>query len=183
MKIAVKIGILFALLWIIVKLAFFYTSEIGYDIRPLVLINMLLLTLAISIGLYLEKRKRKEASNMLLDIKDGLSAGLPYTIVVSVFLYFYYSSIDPEYNRHQIDEAYTAIYNKVEDPVQLEEIRKENPEFEVLSKEEILTKAKDNLKQNFNAQFTMTVSMLALLLFSTINSIFIAIIYRRLLFR
>lgn len=183
MRVTVKTGIIFALLWMIVKMIFFWTGEVGYDIRPVVMINMLFLMMAIAIGLYLLKRKNPTESNALTDIKNGLSAGLPYTILVSVFIYFYYSNIDPGYNEHQISTAYNAIYEKLEDPESLAEIKEQNPDFEVKTKEEILAEAKNNLEQNYNAKFTMTLSLLALLLLSTIYSIFISVVYRKIVFK
>lgn len=183
MKVTVLTGLSFALLWIISKMIFFWTGMLGSDVIPSVLLNMLFLLLAISVGLFLHKRKQEEQGNALLDIKNAMSAGLPYLIVVSVFLYFYYDKIDPEFNQHQIAEAYTSIEKKLNNPKEFAEIKASNEEFEVMTKEEILTKLKENLVRNYSASFTMTVSLLGLLLLATINSIFITIIYRKLIFR
>lgn len=162
---------------------FFWTGITGTDIVPSVLLNMLYLLLAICVGLYLHKKGETEFGNALLDIKNAMSAGLPYVIIVSVFLYFYYAKIDPGFNQHQIAEAYTAIEKKLEDPNSLQEIKESNEAFEVMSKEEILTQLKDNLERNYSPGFTMTVSLLGLLLLATVNSLFVTIIYRRLIFR
>ncbi len=183
MRVTVLTGLSFALLWIITKMVFFWTGIFGSDVIPSVLLNMLFLLLAISVGLFLHKRKMQEQGNALLDIKNAMSAGLPYLIVVSVFLYFYYDKIDPEFNQHQIAEAYTNVEKKLGNPDEFAEIKASNEEFEVMTKEEILSKLKENLERNYSASFTMTVSLLGLLLLATINSIFITIIYRKLIFR
>lgn len=183
MKVTVLSGLGFALLWITSKMIFFWTGALGYNIVPSVLLNMLFLLLAISVGLYLHKRRATEQGNALQDIKNGLSAGLPYAVIVSIFIYFYYEKIDPEFNQHQISETYTAIQKKMEDPEQFREIKAANEDFEVMTKEEILKTTKENLERNYNASFAMTISMLAMLLLATMNSIFITIIYRKIVFR
>ena len=183
MKPTVLTGLSFALLWIVIKMIFFWTGALGTNIVPAVLLNMLFLLLAISIGLFIHKKRVAEQGNALLDIKNAMSAGLPYLICVSVFLYFYYDRIDPEFNQHQISEAYTAVEKKLNDPQAFAEIKASNEEFEVMSKEEILANLKDNLERNYSASFTLTVSLLGLLLLATINSIFITIVYRKLIFR
>lgn len=183
MKVTVLSGLGFALLWIGFKMIFFWSGAFGNDIVPAVLLNMLFLLFSISIGLYLYKRQEKESGNALLDIKNAMSAGLPYAVIVSVFIYFYYGKIDPEFNRHQISEAYTTIEKKLENPEELKQIKASNEDFEVMTKEEILAKTKDNLERNYNPTFAMTISMLALLLLATLNSIFVTIIYRRIVFR
>ena len=112
-----------------------------------------------------------------------MTAGLPYVVIVSVFLYFYYAKIDPEFNQHQIAEAYTSVEKKMADPDTFLEIKASNESFEVMSKEEILAQLKENLERNYSPSFTMTVSLLGLLLLATLNSLFVTIVYRRLVFR
>jgi hypothetical protein len=183
MRLTVLTGIGFSLLWITVKMIFFWTGILGTDIAPAVLLNMLFLLLSISVGLYLHKRAETEFGNALLDIKNAMTAGLPYVVIVSVFLYFYYAKIDPEFNQHQIAEAYTSVEKKMADPDTFLEIKASNESFEVMSKEEILAQLKENLERNYSPSFTMTVSLLGLLLLATLNSLFVTIVYRRLVFR
>lgn len=155
----------------------------GYNIVPAVLMNMLFLLLAIAVGLYIHKRREQDSGNALNDIKNGLSAGLPYALVVSVFIYFYYEKIDPGFNQHQIAEAHAGISKLLETPEGLAEARSSNPDFEVLTKDEIFEKMKEGPEGFYKASSTMTLSMLAMLLLGTLNSIFITIIYRKVVFR
>ena len=74
MRITVKVGILFAFGWILVKLSIFGMGVTSEDsLKPSLLINMLFLILAITVGLYLQKRRDTEDSNALRDIKNSLS--------------------------------------------------------------------------------------------------------------
>ena len=100
-----------------------------------------------------------------------------------MFIYFYYNSIDPGYNQHQLSEAYTEIQKLLDTPEGLQQVRNSNPEFEVLTKEEIYDKLKQGPEGFYNPTSTMTLSMLGLLVLGTMNSIFIAVIYRKVVFR
>jgi hypothetical protein len=104
-------------------------------------------------------------------------------MIVSIFIYFYYSEIDPEFNKHQIAEAHMGIKKELDKPNGLEKARAQNAEFEILSKEEIYEKLKTGPEGFYKASSTMTLSMLALLLLATLNSIFITVIYRKIVFR
>lgn len=183
MKVTVLSGLIFASIWIFIKMIFFWTGGVEYDIIPAVLINMLCLLLSVVVGLYLHKSRQEESSNALSDIKNGMTAAVPYAVIVSIFIFFYYSSIHPEYNEHQISEAHMGIQKLLDTPEGLQSVRDSNPEFEVLTKEEIYKKLKQGPEGFYNPSSTMTLSMLALLLLGTLNSIFVTIIYRKVVFR
>ncbi len=183
MRVTVLTGLICSAIFIIVKMIFFYTQQDGYDITALVLINLFLLIAAIGVGLFLQKMRDTEESTGLRDIKNGMTAGVPYAVIVGVFLYFYYAKIHPEYNEHKLAEREYAIDNDLNSPGGLAKIKKENPEFEVLSKEEIKKQAMDNARGALSASSTMTLTLLGLIVMSAMNSIFITIIYRRIVFR
>lgn len=185
MRVTVKFGLLFAALWIGFKLILFstLTGAARYDLQPAILTNILCLLLAITLGLYFHKRQEKEESNALSDIKNALSAGLPYTIIISVFLYFYYSSIDPEFNKHQLAEAEMQLEKILNNPEDFEALKKSNADFEVMSKDEIKKNLITNQEAMFSPQAVTTISLLGMLLLSTVNSIFVTIVFRRIIFR
>ncbi|MEJ6777800.1 MAG: DUF4199 family protein [Crocinitomicaceae bacterium] len=183
MKITIKIGILFAALWMIAKMSFFYTGAFAYNVVPSVMINILCLLLAITAGLYKQKREDTDNGNALRDIKNAMSAGVPYAVLVSLFIFFYYSKIDPGFNEHQIAEAEVGIQKMLENPESFAEVKKSNAAFEVMTKEDIYAKLIQGPRGFYNPISTMTVSMLAMLLLTTINSIFITIVYRKIVFR
>jgi hypothetical protein len=178
MRLPLKVGLLAATIWISIKLAAFYLSLSLDDLRPFVFINMFILTAAIAIALYLVKRKETE-NNLLNDVKNGMLAGVPYAVIVSVFLYFYYEKIYPYFNERKMNE----ISLKLSNPQTIKEIQRSNPEMENKSFEEIKRDVLAKTKMVYNAQFTMLVSMLSLLLYATLNSIVISVIFRRIVFR
>ena len=183
MRITIKVGLIFAALWILLKMIFFWSGALGQNVVPMVLLNMLFILAAISVGLYLHKLKQTEYTNALGDIKNGMTAGVPYAMIISVFIYFYYEKIDPEFNQHQKAEWEMAMAKELDSPGGLERAQESNPEFEVLERDEIITKMKSGYESFYNPTSTMTLSMLALLLLATLNSIFVTVIMRRVVFR
>ena len=178
MRLPLKVGLLAAAIWISIKLAAFYLSFSLDELRPFVFINMFILTTAIAISLYLIKKEETE-SNLLNDVKNGMLAGVPYAVIVSIFLYFYYQKIYPAFNEGKMNE----ISMKLSKPQTIKEIQRENPEMENKSVEEIKRDILAKTKMVYNPQFTMLVSMLSLLLYATLNSIVITLIFRRIVFR
>ena len=178
MRLPLKVGLLAAAIWISIKLAAFYLSFSLDELRPFVFINMFILTTAIVISLYLIKKEETE-SNLLNDVKNGMLAGVPYAVIVSIFLYFYYQKIYPAFNEGKMNE----ISMKLSDPEIIKEIQRENPDMENKSVEEIKRDVLAKTQMVYNPQFTMLVSMLSLLLYATLNSIIITLIFRRIIFR
>ena len=183
MNSSVKTGLVFSLVWIIAKMLFFATGILGEEIVPSVMLNILCILLAISVGLYIVKRKQIVTTSLLEDIKNALKAGMSYAAVVSVFIFFYYSKIDPEFNKHQISEAKIGIQKLLDEPEELQNLRDLNTEFEVMTKQDIYDSMVQGPENFYNAKSTMILSLLALLLLATLNSIFVAIIYRKIVFK
>jgi hypothetical protein len=184
MRITVKIGIITAFAWIGIKMIFHYFSTIDTieDIVPIALLNILGLLLAIAIGLFIQKMRDTEGTNALLDIKNAMTAGIPYVIIVSVFIYVYYNNINPEFYKHQIAEKNIAVQKMVNNPKQLALYKKNNPETEVMTNEQIIKRESDN--ENINPAKTQAIlTLLALTVLSTIYSLLVTMIFRRILFK
>ena len=177
MKLPIKVGIGAALFWIVLKMIGLAVNFSVDDIKLFVFLNMFFLTAAISYSLFQIKRKEVE-SNLLNDIKNGMLAGVPYTLIVSVFLYFYYEKIYPEFNDKKIQE----IELRLKDPKVIKEIQTTNPAMENKNPEEIKREVMANTRSMYSAKFTMIITLLALMVYSTLNSMVIAIIYRRVVF-
>lgn len=146
--------------------------------------NILCLLMAMSIGSLIEKRREKVSeSSALGDIKSTLKIGMIYTVIVGGLIYLYYAKIDPGYNENQIAVIEQTMQKMVDDPVQLKKFRSERPEFEASTKEEIIKKSSENIRNWYNPTSVMTISLLAMLMLSVMNSLILTIIYRRILFR
>ena len=185
MRVGVKTGIIAALSWIAFRLSAHY---LGFFVdtpvpQTTVLLNIFGLIVAISVGLYLEKRKLTEESNALFDMKNAMSAGVPYVILVSIFIYFFYHKINPECYAHQVAENDLAIERMVNDPVQFEQFKREHEDAEVMTKEQIENKLKESNRQGASAGFTATLTVLAMIVLATLYSLLITIIMRKVVFR
>ena len=180
MKIPVLIGISSALIWILVR---YFAYVLGFftfgNPKLFVFLNMFLLTSAVSVGLYIVKRKQGNESNLLLDIKTGMTAAMPHAVLVCSFLFLFYSYIHAEYNQHQIEQTSKSLQNKEV----LKTLRKSNPSLENKTDEELIKEGINQTKQWTSPKFTMVISLLALLMYSTLNSLVIALIYRFVVFR
>jgi hypothetical protein len=183
MNSSVKIGIGLGLAWCVVKYVSFLVSPLHTSILPTVLLNILFLLSTIAISLYQVKRNQSEHSSLLGDIKNGLKAGVPYTLLVSVFIFLYYGTINPGFNDRQIAKTNAKIESTFSDPVAYKELKNSNPSFEVMSREELMEQMKTGPKSFYAPGATMTLSLLAMLLLSTLYSILVAIIYRKVVFR
>jgi hypothetical protein len=71
----------------------------------------------------------------------------------------------------------------MDSPAEIDEIRKGNSALENKSDAEIVAMARQNTAMMYDPQFTLSVSLLALLVYGTLNSLLIAVIYRRVVFR
>ena len=185
MKPTVKFGLIFAAIWIGFKLILFstLTSPDRYNLQPAILANILCLLLAITLGLYFHKRNATEQSNALGDIKSAMGAGMVYTMIVTVFLYFYYSKIDPEYNQHQRSEAAMQLEKMLNDPEEFKKLKGSNGDFEVMSKDEIRASLITNQEAMYSTQAVTTIGLLGMLMLATVNSILISIVMRRVIFK
>jgi len=183
MRITLKTGILFAFGWMLVKLSLLGMGIASSTFELSIMTNMLFLILAISIGLYLQKRKDTETGNALRDIKNGMVTGVPYAVLVSIFLFFYYEKINPEFIEHQISESEIALDKELNDPIKFQKVKDSNPDFEVMTKEQIREKIVANTKGVYSAKSTAILGLLAMTVYATINSLLITVIYRKVVFK
>lgn len=183
MKITIKVGIVSALIWIALKYILFVSGLFPGQMAPTVMLNILGLLAAISIGLYLQKRRDTMETNALFDMKNAMSSGLPYVLIVSSFIYLFYTQINPEFVTHQIAEGEATIEKMINNPDQMAKFRKENPDAEVMTDRQIEKRLKTNNKKGADAGFTATLSVLALLLLATLYSLLVTLIYRQIVFR
>lgn len=178
----IKIGLISAVIWIGGKMIM-YVMDPLMPVSSAIYLNIFLLLGAIAFGLYRTMLRETEESNALNDIKNGMKAGLTYSILVGGFIFLYYNNINPDYNDYQIAQIDQGIIDAVNNPDELAKIKASNEAFEVMSKEEIETELKKGPRSFFNAGSTFTVSILAMLLLSTLYSILVSLILRKIVFK
>lgn len=182
MRLTVQTALLFAALWIVLKMGMFWAGMEDSQI-PGAMLNILCLLMSVSIGLYRVKSRRTEHINALGDIKDAMSAGLPYTLIVSGFIYFFYANIDREFTDHKISERLTAVEKKLAEPGEWEQFKKDYPDYETYSKEQFMKEEKSKIEAANNPRSVFVMSLLGGLMLGTFYSILVTAIYRKLIFR
>jgi len=184
MRPAIKFALLFSGAWIALKLVLLSLNVFQEDVVKPGLINNLFLLLAISFGLYAEKKSEGfGVGTPLSDIKRALSAGAPYVLIVSVFMYFYYDTINPSFIENRVTERMDIIYSEMESEAYIDTLRLHNPEFRVMSKEEITRDIKSDTESALSARTLFVFSLLGLMVMALTYAIFITLIFRKILLR
>lgn len=154
------------------------------SIVPTIFLNMLFLLSSIAVGLYLHKKKEGYSQgNALSDIKSGMTVGIPYALVVVVFIYLYYTQINPGFVEMMVNEKLTAYKTGLSDPEQLKLIKASNEAFEVMDANDIYREMEQSTRATISAKSIALISLLGMVLLSAFYSILITIIYRRVLLR
>jgi len=184
MKNALKTASLCAFLWIAFKLVGYKLMWNTPQYAPFfVMANMFVLLVAVAVTLYFYNRETREDDSLLNDIKNGMLSGTIYALLISIFLYFYYEKIDPQYNEKMIFERELYMKKILESPEKLAELKASNQDLEVMTVEEILEKYKEMPQILFSGTFMMTYGLLALVTLSALYSTIVAVIYKKILFR
>lgn len=184
MRPAIKYALLFSGAWMAIKLIFLALGIFQEDVVKPGLINNLFLLLAISLGLYFEKKKEGFGTGTpLSDIKNGLSAGAPYVLIVSVFMFFYYDSINPSFIDNRVSERMDVIYNEAQDEAYVDTLKLHNPEFRVMTTDEIIKEIKTDTESALSAKTLFVFSLLGLMVMALTYAIFLTVIYRKILLK
>jgi len=184
MKKSCLIGFLFALLWCAVK---FFSFLMDWDspdsLKYFALLNMFLGTICVVVAIF-SANKIKEERNLLMDVKSGMASGLIYAICVSAFIFLYYDKINVDYNKNQIEKYKLELSKQFDkDPKQLSEFRNNKPEWKSLSKAELVDEVSKDAAVFYNPKTTMILCLSGMLLWITLNSIIIAIVLRKFIFK
>lgn len=184
MRPAIKFALLFSGAWIAIKLILLAIGVFQEDVVKPGLINNLFLLLAVSFGLYFEKKKEGFAvGTPLTDIKNALSAGAPYVLIVSVFMYFYYDTINPSFIENRVTERMDIIYDEMQNEAYVDTLRLHNVEFRVMTTEEIVRDIKSDTESALSARTLFIFSLLGLMVMALTYAIFITVIFRKILLR
>ncbi len=184
MRPSLKSALFFATSWIIIKLLLFQLNVLQEDIFWTGLINNFFLLAAIAVGLYFEKKREGFAQGSALsDIKNAMIAGAPYALIVSVFMFFYYNDINPEFIENREKERMDIVYQAMERDTYVDSLRQQNQDFNMLTKDEIYASIKEETASALSPKSLLTLSLLGLIVLGFTYSIFVMIIFRKVLLR
>ncbi|MDX1651443.1 MAG: DUF4199 domain-containing protein [Brumimicrobium sp.] len=184
MRPALKAALIFSVSWILLKFLFLYLGIFQNEIFYSGLLNNFFLLAAIALGLYLEKKKEGFGEGTALsDIKNAMIAGAPYALIVSVFMYFYYQDINPDFVENRVTERMDLVYNSMQRDTYVDSLKMQNKDFKVMTDEEIYKQIYQETESAFSPKSLLTFSLLGLLILGFTYSILITAIYRKVLFR
>lgn len=184
MKIGVKIGFALALLWIIIKMIFFYANMSLHTYEASALINNFFLLCTISITLYLFLKKNNYAPTpFLTDVKQAVVGGFVYTIVVSLFSWFYYANIDTTYIDNKIELRMEAVKKALQTDKQLAEFKKSQPAMEMMTREEIYANIRKSATSTLSPKVAAIIMLLGFTMLTFLYSVVVTFFFRKILLR
>ena len=184
MKVTLKTGIIFALIWIIFKLSYHLILPDTTELTVSIFVNMFLLISAISFGLYFHKKKEGTTEgNALSDIKAAMSSGVPYSVLVAIFMFLYYNNINPQFIENVRKPKIEVLNKELSSPKYIAKLKRLNPELETKTKAEIYQAGLSNINAQVSPKSTAILSILGMIFLSTIYSILVTVIFRKILFK
>lgn len=179
MKLSFKIGLGLSLTLILFRIIVFLTDTEMSE-KPVMLLSMLFITAGCSASIYLFKRKQKHQNSLMDDLKTGMIPSMIFTVLVGVFSYFYYNNIDTGYIAKKIQEEEVRWSNEAN----IKQLKQNNPmAYDNKSNEEIKSQQLNTAKTLLSPSFNMSISLLIMSIWSMINGLFVALIFRRVIFR
>jgi hypothetical protein len=124
-----------------------------------------------------------QESNFLVDFKDAMKHAAIYVVLVSAFIWLYYSAIDSDFLEVRITDQLAAHKEYLSDPANLAELKKTNPMLEELSAEEILNMEEENKRKFLSPLVTATGSLVGLIFLSITYSLFATVLFRKVLLK
>lgn len=154
------------------------------DIQVTGLLNNFFLLSAIALGLFFEKRKEGFGEGTAMtDIKHAVTAGAPYVLIVSLFMFYYYDTINPEFIETRVEERVDLIYNDMQRESYVDSLKVNKPEFRTRTDEEILREAKREIESNLSPKSMLVFSLLGMLILAVTYAILLTLVFRKVLFR
>ena len=179
MKSSVKIGLLFSLILILIRMIFFL-AKIEISEKPIMLLSMLFITSSASIALYISKRKQKNQNNLIDDLKTAMAPAMIFAVIASFFSYFYYNNINKDY----ISDKLKLEEIRWSDSTNIQGIKSKNKmAYDNLSDEEIKSQQMNTAKTLLSPSFNMSISLLIMSIWSILNGLVLALIFRRVIFK
>jgi hypothetical protein len=178
MKSPLSISVFFALIYVIIKLIVFNLGKSVELFVPMILVNIMLILLAALFGLRAWKRKHKNQEDSFLeDLKCTLRNTSMYALLVSGFVFMYYSTIDKDFRDQLAERQFANVTQK-----DFKEMQKRDPDMLKDKTLDDYKKLKKNEMQLFTSPFmTTTITLMGLMLIGFFYSLLISLAWPRFL--
>jgi len=191
----------FGLIWIIIKLSFFFSgnSEQGFYAGGMANILFILLICFWALKLKYDSlvtisqegipengNQRKllpQDSNFLDDVKTSMKSAGKYILIVAAFVFIYYSLIDSDYSRRIIDQRVEMAKEQTATDESWEKVLENAPQLQNFSKEEYIQNVRESAEQWTSPGRQTSLTLFGLFLLAILYSVILVVIFRKLLYR
>lgn len=173
-------GLGLGLVFIILKCIFFITDIQLYHYNLVVLANILCVMLAVGLGMYVARDKNNQLLRNGIDrIKAGIRGGAVYTIVISVFIFFYYNNIDKKFfetmKKERVEMAEKADFKT---------LQQQHPEkLKHKSHGDFIDMEREQAELWFSPFMISTLTLVGTLICAMIYSVIVNLIFKNLFFK
>jgi hypothetical protein len=184
MKPSVKVALICSLISIGIALGFYYSGQslLGYELAGF--INIFLLLISISIGVFLFKKGDDFSDKSFLeDIKIAMQGGVVFTILVSSFIYVYHSKIDTSIIDSKVNERMVYLMDSVPDETTYLQLQKDDITWQDKTYMDYLENQEDLARSIISAGSLGLMNALVGLLMTIFFSIFTTVILRKVVLR
>ncbi|NNE55700.1 MAG: hypothetical protein HKN32_06745 [Flavobacteriales bacterium] len=180
-----QLTITFILIWILAKLGVMFSGNAVSAFGFMVLLNLLFILLIQFFFLHFKyKEIDKLESNFLNDPVGTMRAAANYIIVIVVFSVAYYTLIDPSFDAFRVNEAAEFAQEQVNDPEYFEELKRRNPTIPPeTTADEYVENARQQAMWFAKWHIRAGGSLLVLVLMSAFNSVFVTLLFRKVMLK
>jgi hypothetical protein len=178
------IGAIFALLWIILKLALFL-MKLDFRWELGIILNLMMLPVVIYFGIRLFRKRQKPGQTAVFieDLKAAMRPAALYSLIIGLFLFIYYAKIDDIFISDLRNDRIEILQDAIDDAGGWKEYKQRSEEMVSYTEEEYLDKVSENINMIISPFSAATASLIGLMLLSFLYSLLFTIFYRKVLQR
>lgn len=173
----IPVPVFFAAIWILIKLALF-TFKIPNQEKIGVYANLLLVLLTVFASLNQKIRLEKKLETYATNFKHCLKNAGIYIIIVTAYIFIHYKYVNPDYLKNK---ELNAI--EMEMAKDFEVIKANTPTIQNVTKAEYEEKVREAAQTLSSISLNTSFYFLGLFMMGIFTSIFIPIIYKKLVLR
>ncbi len=179
-RLAIIIGSVCAGVWMLIKLIVFMAGKsIDWLDFAFLSSNFLLLT-AISLTIFLKKRKEnfKEVPR-LEDIKSGIFGGMVYTVLIVLFSFFYNAKIDESVLKDKIEQRTALVAKAIESDEGWKAYTEQNKEALKYTRNQIIDRERTSAQNFLNPRVSALIYLMGLTLLTIFYAFFITLVIHK----
>ncbi len=184
MKITVKVSLLIFVISVGFTFLFYALGILSKNYEIIVFVNMFLLVVSISTGLYLSRKKDNFVETPLIqDFKSALQSGIIFAVLLGVFTYIYHAKIDTSLIDEKVYERLEWIKSSVPNEEVYLELQKSDPTWQDKTYLDYIENQEDQTYSIISAKTLSIITTLVGFILTFFFSFFIVLIIRKVVLR